>query len=207
MTDAKKDQGQSKTDSKTPTAAPAGPMGTPVGGAAGNANAVGSQPTPSPGSQSSAPDSPEQKQADKAAEQVQEQQKKSAANMSEKDDEYVKSSQQDGKSKSEQQSAATGAKAVADAVSKVADAAVAEVQKQHPGPSGAVQVSGTAGGTFTITGDGFGPGGTVTFNGVQVPTRAWSTTLIIGHLPAHVQEGEVVITVDEDTKRRGFFKR
>lgn len=104
--------------------------------------------------------------------------------------------------------AVTGAQSVADAVRRVADAAVAEVsrvQNQPAGPTSAFTFTGTPGGGFTIRGQGFGASGTVKVGGVQVRTTGWSTTEIHGTLPANVGSGEVVVQVDEKTALRGQF--
>jgi hypothetical protein len=99
----------------------------------------------------------------------------------------------------------TGASAVADAVKRVADAAVAEVAKTKVGLVPELVAAGTAGGKFAIRGSGFGAGGVVKVNGVQVRTTGWSTTSIEGMLPAEAVSGEVVVHVDDKTARRGHI--
>lgn len=107
----------------------------------------------------------------------------------------------------EKTAAVEGATSVAEAVRRVADAAVAEVQKTQAGPAYDLQFSGSPGGTFTITGPGLGSSGTVKVGGRQVETTAWSTQRIEGLLPADVPDGEVTVQLDEKTVRRGVFKR
>lgn len=103
--------------------------------------------------------------------------------------------------------AVTGAQAVADAVQRVADAAVAEVQKAPPPEKADLTMVGSAGGRFVIEGDGFGTNGTVTVAGRQVSTFGWGSRRIEGNLPADVQDGEVVVNIDDKTTVTGQFKR
>lgn len=142
--------------------------------------------------------------------------------------------------KGQQDAALIGAKAVADAVSKVAEAAVAEVQKASVSiEPPEVIVSATPGGSFELRPGkatlGFGSSGTVTFSGHQVKTTEWSTQRIVGQMPseappppeldskgvpkvksetelekerkAHEADVEVVVHIDDKTKRVGTFKR
>lgn len=105
--------------------------------------------------------------------------------------------------------AAEAATSVADAVKRVADAAVAEVQKSRAtGGDGDFIFSGTPGGRFRIDGPvgSFSTNGTVKLNGVQLHTRAWSSMRIEGDLPAGSQPGEVTVAIDEKTVRRGYAK-
>lgn len=107
----------------------------------------------------------------------------------------------------EKDAALIGAKAVAAAVSKVADAAVAEVQKtpatSGPGPD--LTARGTIGGRFVLVGTGFGASGTVLLNGVQLETLSWSTTQIEGKLPVDAKSGAVVVQLAE-SKRTGYLQ-
>jgi hypothetical protein len=102
-------------------------------------------------------------------------------------------------------SEATGAQLVADAVKRVADAAVAEIQKAPKAPGGDFVVSGSAGGKFTIRGTGLGTNGVVKLNGVQLATQEWGSTFIQGTLPADARAGELVVHVDDKTTKRGRF--
>jgi hypothetical protein len=109
------------------------------------------------------------------------------------------------KARLEKGAAVTGAQGVADAVKKVADAAVTAA-RQVSVPLPELRIAGVAGGKFQIRGSGFGASGTVTFGGVQVKTIGWSSTEISGLLPADVKSGEVVVHVDDKTSKRGQFK-
>ncbi|MFI5222656.1 MAG: hypothetical protein ACHQX3_00175 [Nitrospirales bacterium] len=111
----------------------------------------------------------------------------------------------------ERAAAATGAAAVAEAVKKVAEAAVAEVQKT---PSAAVEgdlkATGTPGGSLEIVanpGVKFGSSGTATVAGHQVATTEWSVDRIVGKMPSGVIEGEVVVHVDDKTKYTGTLNK
>lgn len=106
--------------------------------------------------------------------------------------------------------AAVGASAVADAVKKVADAAVAEVAKVKSVEIPEILVEGSAGARFVIrpsrAGIKLGTNGKVTFNGVTAKTDGWGATRIEGVLPDGVSAGEVVVHIDDKTQRRGFFR-
>lgn len=104
--------------------------------------------------------------------------------------------------------AVEGAASVAEAVRRVADAAVAEVQKSNLGPAPEFQFTGTIGGKFYIKGDGFSSGGTVKVNGVQCKTHGWGAQNIDGWLPAELKAGTatVEVIVDESTRKQGTFK-
>lgn len=105
-----------------------------------------------------------------------------------------------------QQTSATGAQAVADAVKRVADAAVAEVNKVAPEQDYDFKIVGAPGSTFRIDGAGFSTGGTVLFGGVAAKTTGWGATRIDGTIPAGAKTGEVVVWVDEQTQFRGHLK-
>lgn len=100
-----------------------------------------------------------------------------------------------------------GARSVADAVRRVADAAVAEIQKVSTVDKGDFVSSGTAGGRFNIDGPvgSFGTNGTVTLNGVQLETRGWGSMHIEGVLPKDAKSGELVVHIDAETTRRGLL--
>lgn len=105
------------------------------------------------------------------------------------------------------ENAATGAQSVAEAVKRVADAAVAEVQRTAPVRAGDFLIAGSAGSRFEIRGAGFSTGGTVTVNGRLVHTTGWGATRIEGVLPDGVKPGdEVVVIVDADTQQRGYLR-
>lgn len=95
-----------------------------------------------------------------------------------------------------------GAKSVAEAVKKVADAAVAAVAKTSTGPTYDFDVAVTPGGKFQIDGAGFGIGGTVIIGGHQAETHGWSAQRIEGKAPGGISgEVEVVVNIDDKTKQ------
>ena len=101
-----------------------------------------------------------------------------------------------------------GATSVAEAVKRVADAAVAEIQKVNSGEKPELSAVGSAGGKVTverlITEASFGTSGTLKIGGHQIHTRDWSTQRIVGDLPANVASGaEVIVQVDDKVSRRG----
>lgn len=101
----------------------------------------------------------------------------------------------------------TGAQAVADAVKRVADAAVHAVQATSPVPVGDFIFTGTVGGRFTIRGEGFGPSGTVKIGGHQAKTHGWSTREIFGWVPEGANPGAPVeVIVDDKNIRRGTWR-
>lgn len=104
--------------------------------------------------------------------------------------------------------AVEAAQSVAAAVSRVADAAVAEVRKVAPsGPPPEVIFTGSPGGRFRATGSGFGPSGTIHVGGRQLKHTGWSTTEIVGEMPADVSSGDVVVKVDDKVEKRGHYVR
>lgn len=118
-----------------------------------------------------------------------------------------KADEQRERAKLEKAGAQQGAESVADAVKRVADAAVAAVGKGVlGGPAKELFFHGTPGGAFEIRGEGFGPSGVVKVNGVQCHTKMWSTRWIKGDLPAEVGYGNVEVHVDDKTVRRGEFR-
>ena len=108
-----------------------------------------------------------------------------------------------------QASAVEAARSVAEAVTRVADAAVAEVSKTkvEEDDSDFVFV-GTPGGHFHISGPWgkFSTNGTVLLNGQQLHAYAWSSGRIDGNLPADAKAGDVVVVVDDKTRFKGKFK-
>lgn len=110
----------------------------------------------------------------------------------------------------ERQAATTGAEAVADAVKKVADAAVAQARGANVGESvGDFIITGTPGGRFEMrskTGPIFSSAGTVHINGKPQVTHEWGADYIRGRLDPDVKSGEVVVQIDEKTKRVGYLK-
>lgn len=105
--------------------------------------------------------------------------------------------------------ASEGAASVAEAVKRVADAAVAEVNKvKTDEPVGDFTFTGTLGGRFTASAPTarFSTGGTVKLNGAQLHTFGWSALQIEGSLPADAKPGEVVVEIDDETKFTGYFK-
>jgi hypothetical protein len=112
------------------------------------------------------------------------------------------------KSAATKDGAVEGAASVADAVKRVADAAVAEVQKTKVAElPGDFHFTGTPGGRFRADGQGFGSSGVIRVAGQQVQTTGWGSTHIEGTLPADVKSGEVTVHVDENTVQRGHFSR
>jgi hypothetical protein len=105
-----------------------------------------------------------------------------------------------------QQTSATGAQAVADAVKRVADAAVAAVHQVPAEQDYDFKIAGAPGSTFRIDGAGFSTGGSVLFGGIAAKTTGWGATKIEGIIPAGAKTGEVVVWVDEHTQFRGHLK-
>lgn len=112
------------------------------------------------------------------------------------------------KNQTERSAALTGAQAVADAVSRVANAAVAEVSKSEVVGEGLdfVITAGKAGGTFHIRGDGFTGGGSVLIDGKAQQTFEWGDEYIRGKLDDNVKSGEVIVWIDKSTQQRGYLK-
>ena len=124
-----------------------------------------------------------------------------------KADEQKRLAERQEQDRRDQTSAASGAQAVADAVKRVADAAVAETQRSRTAAlAGDFSVSGSPGGRFTIRGNGFTGGGTVSLNGAQLVTDEWGDELVRGKLPADAKSGEVVVKIDESTEKRAYLK-
>ncbi|MCA9517421.1 MAG: IPT/TIG domain-containing protein, partial [Myxococcales bacterium] len=80
-----------------------------------------------------------------------------------------------------------------------------------PGVEALSPASGTAGGTLTLTGAGFGATqgtGGVTVGGVAAPVTSWSGNTIVVTVPAGSGSGEVVITTDAgEAYSGGWFTR
>lgn len=105
-----------------------------------------------------------------------------------------------------QAAAVSGAQAVADAVKRVADAAVSAASKAPIGEKPELIVSAVAGGRFVIRGENLGTNGVVTFGGQPVTVRGWGGTRIEGEVPAGTPHGEVVVHIDDKTQKRGYFR-
>lgn len=114
------------------------------------------------------------------------------------------------KASTERAAAATGAQAVADAVTKVAQAAVDAARSATGSDVGLDFVTrGQPGGTFhlyTKSGPIFSDSGTVFVNGKPQKTLEWGATYIRGVLDAGVKSGEVTVPIDAQTVRRGYLK-
>ena len=102
--------------------------------------------------------------------------------------------------------ATVGAAAVAEAVKRVADAAVAEVNKVAPEKEYDFRIVGGPGGKFRIDGAGFSTGGSVLFGGVAAKTTSWGSTKIEGAIPPGAKTGEVIVWVDPQTQFKGYLK-
>jgi hypothetical protein len=100
----------------------------------------------------------------------------------------------------------SGAQAVADAVKRVADAAVAEAAKVTPTQVGDFHITGHPGGKFEVQGKGFSSSGSVFVNGRRQQTTEWGDTYIRGTLDAGVTSGEATIPIDEKKTLRGYLK-
>jgi len=104
--------------------------------------------------------------------------------------------------------AVEGATSVAEAVQRVADAVIQDVQSRNVEAPPDVIVSGglDAGNVFEVKGKGFGASGTLKINGHQVETAEWGAQRIVGKLPVTVENGaEVVVHVDDETRKVGYF--
>ena len=108
----------------------------------------------------------------------------------------------------EKKAAVDAATSVADAVKRVADAAVSAVQKTEAAPAQDFTVAGNDRGGFTIRGKGFSSSGVVKINGHQATTIEWGDALIVGRMPDGVKAGTVTVevAVDQNTVQRGTFK-
>lgn len=102
------------------------------------------------------------------------------------------------------ETAATGAAAVAEAVKRVADAAVAEVQKVAPEGAYDFRIVSSPGGKFRIDGAGFSTGGSVLFGKTAAHTTGWGSTKIEGDVPPDAKTGDVTIWVDPETQFHGW---
>jgi len=108
-----------------------------------------------------------------------------------------------------QATAQEGAHSVAEAVKRVADAAVAEIAKVVPQDNDLdFSFSGKRGGLFVAEGPigTFGTSGTIKLAGMQLHTTSWSTQRIEGRLPSEAVSGEVLVYVDEKTIRKSRFQ-
>lgn len=102
---------------------------------------------------------------------------------------------------------AEGAQSVANAVKRMADAAVEAATKVKSKPAQAFQFFGGKQDRFEIQGDGFSTNGTVKVNGQQAKTTEWGNERIVGQMPEGVKAGQVVVevAVDADNVQRGTF--
>lgn len=114
------------------------------------------------------------------------------------------------KENTERAAAATGAQAVADAVTKAAAAATDAAQSQQRGLNmiGEFFVIGTPGGNFELRAPSniFSSGGSVLVGGKAQTTYEWGANYIRGKFDADVREGEVVVQIDAQTRRTGYLK-
>lgn len=111
------------------------------------------------------------------------------------------------KAKSEQAAAVSGAQAVADAVSKVANAAVDAAKSAQAFDAGLdFVITGHPGGTFEARGKGFSSSGAIFVNGRRQETFEWGDTYIRGRLDADVTSGEVTVPIDDKKKLVGYLK-
>jgi hypothetical protein len=104
--------------------------------------------------------------------------------------------------------AVEGAQSVAEAVKRVADAVISDVQSKDIGFLPEVLVSGGTkkGNQFELRGEGFGTNGTLKVGGHQVKTTEWGPQHIVAELPADVKDGDAVtIIVDDKTTKTGYF--
>lgn len=115
----------------------------------------------------------------------------------------------------ERQAAATGAQAVADAVTKVAQDAVVKAKELAPTERlGDFTVSGSPGGKFELrakAGPIFSSSGNVYVNGKAQTTFEWGATYIRGQFDADVTAGssgyaEVVVQSGPDLRKVGYLK-
>src|SRR5688572_1846855 len=110
----------------------------------------------------------------------------------------------------ERTAAVAGASAVADAIKRAADAAVEGARSQSGvAPLGDFRVTGSPGGRFELranSGPIFSSGGSVFVNGRRQHVDEWGADYIRGRLDADVTSGEVVVPIDEKTRRVGYLK-
>lgn len=111
------------------------------------------------------------------------------------------------KARVERTSAVGGAQAVAEAVKRVADAAVAAASRVEAAPQFDFAITGVRGGVFRIRGDNnLGASGSVLLNGKSVETTGWGASNIEGKLPSDAQSGEVIVQLDAQTRRTGYLR-
>ena len=114
------------------------------------------------------------------------------------------------KEQHERTAAVAGASAVADAVKKAADAAIEGAKSQSS--AGFVSdfvVTGRPGGRFELrahSGPIFSSSGSVFANGRKQHVDEWGADYIRGRFDADVTSGEVVVPIDEKTRRVGYLK-
>lgn len=114
------------------------------------------------------------------------------------------------KANQEKAAAVTGAQAVAEAVNKVANAAVdAAKATSVVGADLDFVITGHPGGKFEArakSGPIFSTSGSIFVNGKKQHTDEWGADYIRGRLDADVKSGEVTVPIDEKTVRRGYLK-
>ena len=93
------------------------------------------------------------------------------------------------------ESAVSGATSVAEAVKRVADAAVDAVKEAKPSLVQDFIFTGNERGAFSIQGKGFSTNGTVKINGHQATTTAWGNEFIAGKVPDGVTSGDATVEV------------
>lgn len=98
-----------------------------------------------------------------------------------------------------------GAASVAEAVKRVADAAVKEIQNVKPEKAQDFSFTGSLNGRFTIRGKGFSTNGNVKFNGLQAQTNEWGDNFIAGKVPDGVKAGQVRVDVYGGHVQSGTF--
>ena len=111
----------------------------------------------------------------------------------------------------ERAAAATGAQAVANAVAKFAQdvSEKARTESVAGGIPGDFLVTGRPGGRFELrakAGPIFSSHGSVHVNGRPQTTYEWGADYIRGKFDDAVTDGEVVVQIDEKTKRVGYLK-
>jgi hypothetical protein len=74
-------------------------------------------------------------------------------------------------------------------------------KREHDAANKPFTFAAVPGGAFAADGAGFGASGTITVNGVTVPTTRWADHTIRGTLPLGVSQGPVVIQSGSRTLR------
>jgi len=91
------------------------------------------------------------------------------------------------------------AQSVAQAVQKVADAAVAEIRKTPaPGKAYDFVVVGTPGGRFEArSANRFSSSGTILLGGHALQTNEWGASFIAGTLPPDAKAGDAIVDIGD----------